>query len=287
MNVRLINPNEYPRAARVWEICFSEDAGAFVSYYFSRRTRPEYILAAFDGGEMIGTVHMLPQTAALFGEKKRIGFVAGVATLLEHRHKGVCSAMMNASFDIMKQRGFCATVLQPFDVPFYEQYGYRTFVRRREYRYAAGELCAPQTALHTPSASEVEELYTRFASHYNGMAVRTGADFDALLAERDGGAVWQAVPGAYAMYYEGDDGLNILELAGDTAAMLALASSLNRSAAVTLRLPCDTDFPGVYCEKPFNMLRPLDKTELMRGLPCGYDTLLEGGARINYSFESY
>ena len=128
-DIRIIKQSEYDDAKRVWRLCFPDDSDEFIDYYFARRTSPELILGAFSRcGELIGTLHLLPREISFLGHPKRICFVAGVGTVPSMRHKGIASAMFEAAYPLMKKRGFCASILQPFNVGFYERLGYEPFV---------------------------------------------------------------------------------------------------------------------------------------------------------------
>jgi len=117
--VRPIKQEEYAAAKAVWDRCFPEDAGDYSAFYFTCRTRPEYILAAFSPeGKMIGTLHALPYPLR-FGETvKRCALVTGVATLPEYRMRGVAAAMLRRSETWLREKGIAdeiiALVLEEF-----------------------------------------------------------------------------------------------------------------------------------------------------------------------------
>lgn len=287
LTVRYITGAEYAAAMGVWAVCFPEDEESFIDYYFERRTKPEYILGAFTDGRLIGTLHMIPERIMLFESVKEIGFVAGVATLPEFRRQGVAAAMLERSFIEMTERGCCATVLQPFDVGFYQAFGYEPFVYRREYALQRAD--AEPAVSHGPDAAELFRIYTRFASGYEGMAVRSMEDCATLLREREGGARFIAANGAYAMYYPGDTA-EVMELAGDTAEFMPLIKAIliENGGGLIARTPKDIRLSGAEgVIKPFNMIKPLDFEALMAGLPVSYDGLLSDAGGVAYSFESY
>ena len=47
--LRQIRKEEYEAARALWDIVFPDDAAGYSAYYFSKRTMPEAIYAAFDG----------------------------------------------------------------------------------------------------------------------------------------------------------------------------------------------------------------------------------------------
>lgn len=110
MDIRVIDDTSYESAKILWSICFPEDQGPFLDYYFSRRTSPKMVAAAFEKEKMIAGMHIIPQRIKIGGTEKPVAFVAGVATLPEFRNRGVITRVLNGHLAIWPNRGF----KQPF-----------------------------------------------------------------------------------------------------------------------------------------------------------------------------
>ncbi len=292
METRVLTPKEYAQARRVWEICFPDDEKEFVAYYFQKRTRPEWVLGAFDGERLIGTVHMLPQTAHFCGVEKRVGFVAGVAALPEERGKGVAGKLMRDAFDVMRECGFSVTILKPFSLElerYYTRFGYAPFVYRDEYKLTAADFSSvPEAETHRPDAAELLRIYRAFSSGLSGMRVRGEGEFALLLEEletypsdivSDGGA--------YAMCYLGEDTARVFELAGEDAAPL-LKVLCKKYGRVEAALPVGRHLlTGKTFERnSFDMIKLLDERAFLSGLPMRLEELL-AQKDASFSFESY
>lgn len=270
--LRILNASNMPAARRVWEICFPNDEAPFVAYYFERRTRPEWILGAFEGSDLIGTVHMLPHTARFFGEERRVGFSAGVATLPAFRARGVAGEMIEASFSILRERGFSLAMLKPFSqslARFYERFGYRPYACTDTYRFTTDDLQdVDDVTVYTPDATELLSVYRAFAAPYNGVRVRTVGGMALLLEEVEtyGGEVLLG-GGAYAACYRGEGGAHAFELAGKSPLPL-LKALAQKYGAVHASLPAGENLVAdkAFVREVFNMVRLLDEDAFFKGM---------------------
>ncbi|HWR18072.1 MAG TPA: GNAT family N-acetyltransferase [Clostridia bacterium] len=272
---RILTKKDMDAAQRVYEICFPNDEEAFINYYFQKRTKPNWILGAFDGERLIGTVHMLPQTARFFGVDKSVCLVVGVATLPEERGKGVAQSMLNAAFEVMRERGFCLTILKAATEElerFYEKFGFKAFAHRDVYDLTLSDFSGVEDIeTHKPSAAELLKLYTAYAEGFNGMRVRTLKDMELLLEELTtyesdvlcGG-------GAYAICYFENGQAHTLELAGDKPLQLLKALSKKYGhihAAVCANAPLISGKAFTY--ETFNLYKVLNENTLFTGFSAG------------------
>ena len=187
MKIKLMNKTEYERSKRLWLECFPEDDAAFADLYYSARSKPEYALGAFEEGdnEPVSMLHMIPMRMRFCGGIKDICFVAGVCTRPDLRRMGLCAALFDKAFGIMRERGFDATVLQPFDTAFYERFGYRTFIWHKSISISAerlNDVVRPHDyAAQDPAA--LSALYDDCMRAYDGASMRGEAYFGAFIDE--------------------------------------------------------------------------------------------------------
>lgn len=288
----VLNASDMPAARRVWEVCFPDDEPAFLDFYFQKRTRPEWILGAFSGEKLIGTVHMLPHAVRFFGVEKSVGFVAGVATMPEERGRGVAGDMLNASFKIMRERGFSATMLKPFTqdlARYYERFGYRPFAHADVYELTLNELSAVEHAqTHAPSAGELLQIYNAFAANLNGMRVRKQKEMELLLEELttyESALLCDGI--SYAACYIGDEGARAFELAGENPLPL-LKALCEKNGRVRAHVRAGQNLvPGKgFAREVFNMLKVLDREAFAAKLPKGVETLFARDTAV-FSLEMY
>lgn len=278
LTIRHIGADEYGEAKRVWDICFPEDASGYSDYYFARRTRPEYVLAAFYEGKMIAALHAIPYPIMLGGKTKNCVMIAGVATLPEYRHHMAAARLITACHAEQKQKGTAAAILKP-DVNFYAQFGYIPFAWHDEYRLPWIDAGIP-APIHETTAEEMLKIYSAFSADYIGMMARTEQDMENYIEEaRVTGGFAYSDGKAYALLNETDGGANVYELVGtDTAGLLS--SIAEEFGALTFRLPRDTmpSIPAMRIgEIMFSMICPLNEDILLKNTGAQSAEELAGG----------
>lgn len=277
--IRHITAGEYDAARELWDICFPEDANGYSAYYFSRRTKPEYVLAAFADGVMAGDLHAIPYPLRFADSVKPCAMVAGVATRPQFRHMGIASALIREAHRELGLAGAAAAVLKP-DVDFYAQFGYLPFSWHDEYTLRGDEAAgfAGKGGLIAPDASRMLRIYDSFAKGYMGMMARDVRDMELYLEENalSGSAACDGEN--YALYYRGENGAEIYELAGKSPVRIAAAVARECGAA-SFSLPAGYDAGGLVRENTqmFSMLCPINEKKLIEGTGAGtLKDLLEG-----------
>lgn len=264
--VRPITPEEYAAAQAVWDACFPEDAAGYSDYYLHAARSLRMCLPLFGGwahggrSARLALSALLRHTGETLRDDCRRGNPAGTAA---QRHRrcidphGACAPCTGG-----RVRGLAKTGCR-----FYAQFGYRPFAWHERFRVEAGELAAPEPALHTPSAEEMLACYDALAAGYNGMMVRTVRDMELMRKETAvlGGEAF-AAGGAYALCLAEEGGAELTELAGRNAMPLVCALAA-RFGAVRFRLPYGALPEGLPKGERmmFSMLCPLNREALLAG----------------------
>ena len=278
--IRHISPEEYQAARALWDICFPEDAAGYSAYYFARRTKREYVLAAFEGGSMLSALHAIPYPLDFYGVQKPCAMIAGVATLPQCRHRGLAAALIRQAHEELRMGGVCAAVLKP-DMDFYAQFGYLPFAFHQQYRLAPSAAPASCPPLHAPGAGELLSIYHADRPRYAGRMLRTLGDMRAYLEETAVLGGFAASDGAaYALCTPGEVGVEIAELAGYPYDGLLHSLAKEHGGAV-FRLPEGAIPPAGAVglgRIMFSMLCPLEEQALLAGTPAGsVEELVSGG----------
>lgn len=272
MEIRLMDKKSFELSKTLWQICFPEDGSEFVDWYYSERTKPEYALGAFENSSdmPIAMLHMLPRPMRFNGEERRVCFVAGVATHPAFRRRGICTRLFDSAFDIMRERGYEASVLQPFDPGFYERLGFKTYAFLNKVT-VSGEwpICAVRPAERIkPDPERLEEQYSGFTKGFEGCSVRGAEYFKGFIEEFSlpGARLAASKHGCCAGYEEGE-GFTVYELFADSHDIGCLLSLLPSGyGRVTFFLPEQLDISPLLrllpdravCERvPFCMLAPI------------------------------
>ena len=279
MEIRILSAAEYEASKALWEECF-HDGAFFTDFYYRVRSKPGYALGAFEGKELISMLHMIPMKMR-FGEViSDIAFVAGVCTKPSFRRRGICASLFNEAFPIMRERGFTATALQPFDPKFYERFGYRTFIRRNraELSYDSPTQPDDRTAISYDRTAIplLLNLYNGFFKAYDGASVRDEQYFEGFIEEYSAPDARLVITkdGCSAGYSE-EDAFVCTELFFRQGADPV---SLLPGGFQKYVFPLPPGFPvpegASFCVEDFGMIKPL--------VP-GFDI----GDRIKYGFDRY
>ena len=272
IKIRNLKPYEYELSKSLWMECFPEDGREFVDWYYAERSKPEYVLGAFadDDVKPVSMMHILPMRMRFAGADTTVGFVAGVCTAPKLRGKGLCSELFEHAFKIMRDRGYSASVLQPFDTSFYERYGYKSFIKRRV--YSLSDECANQFGRMTdeqkshwnnnPDPILMLEMYNRFTKDFSGCSLRTEEYFNGLINEYSlPGAMLIISENACCAGYSDNDSFYAYELYFDDPADIARVLPKGYKKYV-LPVPVTTvlpQFESFFIEE-FSMLKPLSES---------------------------
>ena len=218
MEYRILSETEYELSKALWLECFPEDGKEFVDWYYSDRSRPEYVLGAFSdgGGTPSAMLHMIPVEMRFGRRNESVCLVSGVCTKPEQRGRGLCSALFERAFPIMLERGAKASVLQPFDPDFYRRFGYKTYILRREAELdqafieaivrSYGAIGRKYEEPVRPDPKLLFRLYSGFMLGCSGCTVRSPEYFEGFIKEYslDGARLTVTRRGCCAGYAEGD-----------------------------------------------------------------------------------
>lgn len=262
-----MNGTEFELSKELWLECFEEDGKPFVDWYYSERTKPEYALGAFEAGaeRPVSMLHIIPMHMRFCGKKRSVGFVAGVCTSPDRRRRGICGELFAHAFRIMRERGFDATVLQPFRTDFYARFGYSTYIVRNEARVSYDRLNrivrpTERPPRIDPDPVKLEKLYRSAMKGYDGASIRGREYFESFIHEYSlpGAVLVTAENGCCAGYPESSGVFRATELffrpEQDPFALLPEGYD-----EYVLPLPADRPVPE-GCEAvstEFSMLAPL------------------------------
>lgn len=215
MDLRIMNRSEFESSKQLWQECFPEDSADFIESYYEKRTKPEYVLGAFfkKGEAAVAMLHIIP-IKMTFGEKERsIGLIAGVCTKPEYRRRGLCSRLIKAAVPIMKERGFEAAVLNPFDPSFYARFGFKTFIFRQKVSISAERLknvghAYENISCAVPDPERLLSEYYSFMHGFSGYSLRDANDMERMIADFSAPDARLIVSekGCCAGYAEGEEG---------------------------------------------------------------------------------
>lgn len=138
---------------------------------------PERSWGAFEDGELLAKLMLLPLHSYVQGRPIPMGGIAGVATWPEHRRSGLVRELLAAALHQMNEQGQILSCLHPFSIPFYRKFGWEVYTDYKKYTVNIDSF--PSKTLTTGSVKRdvknielLNEIYHSFARQYNGMLVR-------------------------------------------------------------------------------------------------------------------
>jgi predicted acetyltransferase len=234
------------------------------------------------------------------GQRFAMGGIAGVATWPEYRRQGLVAKLLVHMLQDMRSNGQTLSFLHPFAHGFYRKFGWETYTDEKVYTLKTGQL-PPRINYngrivrcqngHEP----VRELYSKYASEYNGTLVRTELWWKYRIAGRKSGqtAVYYDVhnePVGYVFYNVKDRKMVVHELVALTSeARAALWSFIGQHDSMftelTIKAPADDLLPFMLSDQrikqeitPYTMGRIVDAEAFVAFYPfaagAGEDRLL-------------
>lgn len=130
--IRKLDRAEYTRTRALWESVFIEDTEAFLDYYYEEKIKDNILYIADQEGELCAMLHLNPYRMMAGKEEVQSYYIVAVATLPEHRHRGLMGRLLKESMEDMRKAGVPFTFLMPAAEAIYYPYGFRFFYRQSQ-----------------------------------------------------------------------------------------------------------------------------------------------------------
>jgi len=276
MEIRELEKKEVKLAKQLWEEVFMEDRGAYADWFFQNVFRPERCSGVFgDGGELLSMATRADYQIWIRGRAFESNFVQGVATRPAEQGRGYSSALQIYLLHKLFKEGQAVAALTTFIHPFYEKFGYGTYVFGGEESIPAGNgggyLSYSRAAAVSEALMEkLAALYGQSMAGRSGWVIRDAAYYRRYLIDcldQSGYLLLvagdEAEPGGYAIVKKQPDRLLATELVMGTARPADFAG-----AAADLGLPSFVwrTFEG---DRPEAMLRVVNVKKFVEKLRLG------------------
>lgn len=210
MLIRQLKQEEFDERIALSEFAFQyklpEDRREEERRYF----RPERVWGVFDDrGRLLSALTLLPLEIYIEGRVMRMGGLAGVASWPEARRGGNVTKLLVRALEEMREQGQTISMLHPFQFAFYRKYGWEFTIERKRYEIDMALLVkrketAGRIERVPAEAGNLEAIYNRFASRYNGTLVRSEEWWRRRIFSKKGtAAVWRntnGIPEGYIYY---------------------------------------------------------------------------------------
>lgn len=127
--------------------------------------------------QIAAKLHLIPLSIYLNGRRFEMGGISSVATWPEYRRQGMVKHLLKHALNDMKEQGQTISLLHPFSVPFYRQYGWELTFMNQYYMIPMeklkkdwkGEGFIKRTE---PDIPLLDEMYMDYAKGFTGMLIR-------------------------------------------------------------------------------------------------------------------
>jgi GNAT superfamily N-acetyltransferase len=166
----------------MWKRCFPNDTDSFIRYYFDEVYKNEETLIYIENEKPVASLQMIPYRLKIGSEISLAGYISGAMTHPDFQKQGYMTKLLNASFEVMKERGYDYTFLIPQEewlFGYYERFGYSLtsgFSPQEKEVAGACELTAP-----LGSEEWSYEIYSQFLSSKTNAVLKSASQFENIL----------------------------------------------------------------------------------------------------------
>lgn len=264
--------HQLPALQAMWRRCFG-DGEEYTAFVFRHLLCPQNILVCSDEEERPqGMLCQYPMTLSGPGYSCKSAYIFGVATLPEHRGRGISTKLLEAAHRYLKMEKTAASVLVPASeglFRFYGQRGYQNAFSIVKEHYPAAAL-SPTGLGCVLIPAAFETLHERRLKHYGASRMLAGWGEDYLRfiggeCSFTGGRVLKTLcegEAGYAVCYRGEDHVVIKELAVDPEHLQSVLWAIHRrfgAREYTVYLPSDFVPESGNPVLPFGMIQWYDK----------------------------
>jgi predicted acetyltransferase len=182
-----------PELIKLYREAFG-DSEAYVDYFFSQKANAGNAFYEFsENGGLASALYLFDMKISIASAPLPSGFIAGLATFIEHKNKGYASKLMQKTFEAAYSQGKYLIVLHPSSPRFYEKFNFAplNFMKERAVAYAAGSgLKYNFQPAGINSFSQIYEIYQNFVKSFDGYAERDALSVKKRICEvfADGGS---------------------------------------------------------------------------------------------------
>lgn len=133
MEIKKVPPSDYEQIYRLRDYSFPSVYEGEKKEDFQYWVANSTTLGAYEQNQIIGQLLVLPLNMTVHGMNMPMGGIGFVATYPEHRNKGVMKQLMQVALESMRQQGQLISLLAPFSVAFYRNFGWELFVDKVHY----------------------------------------------------------------------------------------------------------------------------------------------------------
>lgn len=168
----------------LWKSAYPTKNRNYFNFYFKNVFDDGSCLYIQQDGKIISSLQINEHDMMFHGRKLKISYIVGTATLPDYRRRGHMRHLMESALD-EANHNHLITLIQAFNPKLYEPYGFKTMFYTKSYtintRYF--EKVNTKGVTHSFNANELQELYQKYAMHFDGYYIRDGKYYENFMKE--------------------------------------------------------------------------------------------------------
>ena len=129
ISISLVTKEQSEQVHRLRDYCFSSNYQGEKREDFQYWIEHSTTIGAFDDytEKLVGQLLILPLNMTIHNQNYKMGGIGFVATYPEYRNRGIMKKLMEKALEEMRRNQQAISVLAPFSVSFYRQFGWELF----------------------------------------------------------------------------------------------------------------------------------------------------------------
>jgi predicted acetyltransferase len=137
------------------------------------------VFGIWEQNNLAAKLHIIPLHIYMFGEKWKMGGIAGVAAYPEYRRSGYITSLMIKSLKQMREDKQIVSLLAPFDFSFYRKYGWEILsefkkitIEKHQLKFLDKQAGFIKRFSKDTHNDDIEKVYQQHSIAFSGMLVR-------------------------------------------------------------------------------------------------------------------
>lgn len=180
----LLSPEEIKTQTRaLWRTCFPADAEDFLDIYFEDKYRDDRNITRHEEAQVVAAAQLLPHSMNFYGSVVHVGYVSGLCTHPDCRHRGYASSILREAHRRLYRQGGILSFLIPgseevrrfYEKPHHGAYWTSTF--RLPVELAPSDVADGRIVVEQPEewGEDILVFYRRAVRRFP-FAIRSGDD---------------------------------------------------------------------------------------------------------------
>lgn len=184
--MREANRGDKQEIFQLWKSCYPTQNEQYLKFYFTSIYDQGVSVIQEQDHRIVSSLQMNYHSISFMGKRLKMSYLLGASTLPDYRRRGHMHALMQTMLD--EAEHICLlTFMKAFNPRAYAKYGFEVAYMRNSYTISRDELYKVSTARinNKVEASELFQLYQRFAFHFDGWYTRDTQYYSTLLKEME------------------------------------------------------------------------------------------------------